>query len=76
MSSEVASVVPGASKYVDLAKSLGAVTGPLQNLSGLNRALGKLGMKPDTVAKFVPAVSDYIGKAGGSSVQSLLSSVL
>jgi Protein of unknown function VcgC/VcgE (DUF2780) len=73
---KIASVVPGASKYVDMAKSLGAVTGPLQNMAGLNGALGKLGMSPDTVAKFVPKVTDYIGKAGGSSVQSLLSSVL
>lgn len=72
---QVASLVPGASKYMDMAKSLGAVTGPLSNLAGLNGALGKLGMNPQTVSKFVPTVTDYLGKAGGSNVSSLLAGV-
>lgn len=73
---KIASLVPGASKYVDQAKKLGAVTGPLKNLAGLNGALGKLGMNSETVAKFVPTVTDYLGKAGGSSVQNMLATML
>src|SRR5882672_9579243 len=73
---KIASLVPGASKYMDQAKSLGAVTGPLKNLAGLNGALGKLGMNSETVAKFAPTVTDYLGKAGGSGVQKMLGSVL
>lgn len=73
--SKIANLVPGASKYMELAKSLGAVAGPLKNMAGLNGALGKLGMQPDTAGKFVPTVTDYLGKAGGSSVQGLLGKV-
>jgi len=73
---KVTSLVPGATKYMDTAKQLGAVAGPLGNLAGLNGALGKLGMKPETVAAFAPTVTDYIGKAGGSGVTSMLSAML
>lgn len=38
-SAEVTSLVPGDSGYLDSAKKLGAVTGPLKNLQGLNGAL-------------------------------------
>ena len=69
---KIASLVPGASGYVDTAKKLGAVTGPLKNLSGLNGALGKLGMNAETVAKFTPLVTNYLGKLGGPTVQNLL----
>jgi hypothetical protein len=73
---KVTSLVPGATKYMDTAKQLGAVAGPLGNVAGLNGALGKLGMKPETVAAFAPTVTDYIGKAGGSGVTSMLSGML
>ena len=73
---KIASLVPGASGYMETAKKLGAVAGPLKNVGGLNSALGKLGMSTETVQEFVPTVSDYLGKAGGSEVQSLLGTVL
>ncbi len=73
---KVASVVPGASKYMDMARSLGAVVGPLKNVAGLNGALGKLGMSTDTIARFIPAVTSFMGKAGGSTVTNLLATVL
>jgi Protein of unknown function VcgC/VcgE (DUF2780) len=73
---QVAAVIPGASKYLDKAKSLGAFTGNLDNVAGLNGALGKLGISPDTAARFIPAVTDFVGKAGGSKVGGLLKSVL
>lgn len=73
---KVANVVPGASKYMEMAKTLGAVAGPLKNVAGLNGALGKLGMSTDTIAKFIPAVTNFMGKAGGSTVSNLLAMVL
>ena len=72
---KIAAVVPGASNYMATAKSLGAVTGPIKDMKGLQGALGKLAMSPDVRAKFVPTVTDYIGKAGGDSVQKLLAGV-
>jgi hypothetical protein len=73
---KVASLVPGASGYLESAKKLGAVTGPLKNLQGLNGALGKLGMNADTIGKFTPMVTNYLGKAGGPTVQKMLAGAL
>ncbi len=73
---KVAGAIPGASKYLDKAKSLGAFTGSIGNSAGLNTALGKLGIPPETAAKFVPTVTDYVGKIGGSKVGALLKSAL
>jgi hypothetical protein len=73
---KVAAVVPGASKYMDQAKKLGAVTGPIKDMDGLKAALGRLAMSPDTIDKFVPAVTNLVGKAGGSNVGNLLAGVL
>ena len=73
---KITSLVPGASGYLESAKKLGAVTGPLKNLQGLNGALGKLGMNADTVAKFTPLVTDYLGKLGGPTVQTMLAGAL
>jgi tartrate dehydratase beta subunit/fumarate hydratase class I family protein len=61
---------------MDTAKQLGAVAGPLVNKAGLNGALAKLGMKPETVSKFAPTVTDYLGKIGGDSAKNLLASAL
>ena len=73
---KVAALVPGASKYMDSAKKLGAVTGPLKNAAGLNGALSKLGMKSETASRFAPAVTDYLGTAGGDSVKTMLAGIL
>jgi hypothetical protein len=73
---KIAAVIPGSKKYLDLAKSVGAVTGPIGNLAGLNSALGRLGFTPDKAAQFVPAVTDLVGKAGGPEVGKLLSGAL
>lgn len=73
--SKIANLLPGAGKYIDMAKSLGAVVGPLKNMMGLNKAFGKLGMNSETSAKFVPTVTDFLGTAGGDSVKGLLGKV-
>ena len=57
---KVAAAIPGASKYLDKAKQLGAVTGPLGDVAGLNSALGRLGIDQETAAKFVPAVKENV----------------
>jgi len=72
----VAKAVPGAQKYLDKAKSLGAYSGAVGNMAGLNGALSKLGIPPETSAKFVPAVTNYVGKMGGGKVGNLLKSAL
>jgi hypothetical protein len=73
---KLAAAIPGASGYLEKAKSLGAVNGPLKDLSGLNGALGKLGISPDTASKFLSELPGLVSKTGGEDVGKLLSSVL
>ena len=73
---QVAKAIPGASKYLDKAKSLGAYAGSLQNLGGLKGAFTKLGISPETTDKFIPLVTNYVGKIGGSKTGALLKSAL
>ena len=73
---KVAAAVPGASKYLEHAKSLGAVTGPLKDLAGLKGALGKLGIDEQTASKFLSAVPEVVSKMGGGDVGKLLGGVL
>jgi len=73
---KIASVIPGADKYLKAAADLGAVTGNLGDLKGLTGALGKLGMSADQSAKFTPAVTEQVGKLGGADLGKLLGSVL
>jgi Protein of unknown function VcgC/VcgE (DUF2780) len=71
---QVATLVPGAT-YLDTAKRLGAVTGPVTNMAGLHSALRRMGMSSETAARFVPAVKDYLSRAGGEPTQNLLADV-
>ena len=73
---KLAAAIPGASGYLDKAKSLGAVNGPLKDVGGLNAALGKLGIKPDTASKFLSELPGIVSKTGGEDAGKLLSSVL
>jgi hypothetical protein len=73
---QLSGAIPGASGLMDSAKSLGAVTGPLKNIAGLNSALSSLGIPPETVAQFVPTILDYMGKFGGNDATSLLTKAL
>ena len=73
--SKITSAIPGVDKYLDAAKSLGVLDSPITSLAGLKDALGKLGMSPDTISKFVPAAVSALGKVGGADVAGLLSSL-
>jgi hypothetical protein len=73
---KIAQAIPGSQKYLDAAKNLGAVTGPLTNSAGLNSAYSRLGIPPEKAAQFTPAVLDAVGKVGGDSARNLLASAL
>jgi hypothetical protein len=73
---KVAAAVPGANTYVQKAKDLGAVTGPITDASGLDAAYSKLGISPEIGAQVTPLVVNYVGKAAGPAVGGLLSSVV
>ena len=73
---KLAGAIPGASGYMDKAKSLGAVKGPLKDVGGLNAALGKLGISQGTASKFLSELPGLVSKTGGEDAGKLLSSVL
>ncbi len=50
--------------------------GQIGDLAGLTSSLGKLGISPDTAASFIPAVTDFVGKAGGSELGGKLAAAL
>jgi Protein of unknown function VcgC/VcgE (DUF2780) len=63
---QIAKVIPGASQYLDGAKALGLLKSPITDMAGLSKTMSGLGIKPETAAKMVPAVTDYVTKASPS----------
>jgi len=66
------SLIPGADTFMQSAKDLGAVTGPVGDRSGLTAAFSRLGMGSEMVPKFTQTLSDFVGKAGGQSASNLV----
>ena len=72
---KIASLIPGADKYLATAKSLGVVASPLLDMSDPDGALSSLGLSQDTISKFVPSVTDYLGNLGSEETSALLQQV-
>jgi hypothetical protein len=69
--------IPGADSFMKVAKSLGAVTGPVRNMTGLQSAFSKLGMGPEMIGKFAGVLNNsFKAAAGGDQAKSLLATVL
>lgn len=69
-------LIPGSDTYMQAAKDLGAVTGPIGDKAGLTSSFSKLGMGSDMVGKFSGVLSDFVGKTGGEPAKNLLATVL
>jgi hypothetical protein len=65
-------LIPGADTYMNSARDLGAVKGPVGDRAGLTSAFSRLGMGPDMVPKFTQVLSDFVGKAGGTPASNLV----
>jgi Protein of unknown function VcgC/VcgE (DUF2780) len=63
--------VPEAESYTKAASEKFG-PGKIADRTGLNSALTRLGMTPEQVTKFVPAVSDYVAKEGGDYAKNIL----
>jgi hypothetical protein len=82
--SQVAGAVPGMDALLSAAPSVDAggagvlskVGGSAAGLASAASAFSKLGLKPELVAKAVPVLTSFVGKAGGANVGSLLAGVL
>lgn len=74
--SAIAAIIPGADSYLNIANTVGKISGPLSSLDDVKPVFENLGMSGDMVGDFVPALSGYASMAGGSGVSDLLGSVL
>jgi len=83
---QVSNSVPGMSALLAAAPAMGSTKGTSGSLSQLTgqagglmaaaSAFSKLGLSPELVAKAVPILTQFVGKAGGANVASLLANVL
>ncbi len=74
--SAISAIIPGAESYLNIAKTVGKVSGPMSSLDDVKPIFENLGMSGDMVGEFVPALSGYASTVGGSGVSDLLGSVL
>lgn len=74
--STIAAIIPGADSYLNIANTVGKISGPMSSLDDVKPVFENLGMSGDMVSDFVPALSGYASMAGGSGVSDLLGSVL
>lgn len=59
-----------------LASGLGGDIGKLGSLASLAGGFSKLGMDSGMIGKFLPVILSFVGRKGGSGVQSILENVL
>lgn len=74
--SAISAIIPGSESYLNIAKTVGGISGPMSSLDDVKPIFENLGMSGDMVGDFVPALSGYASMAGGSGVSDLLGSVL
>jgi Protein of unknown function VcgC/VcgE (DUF2780) len=68
-------VLPNADKYVAAAQNAGVLTDPITDVGRLNSAMRKLGITPEKTSTMLGQMSNYVGKVGGESAQSMLTSL-
>lgn len=73
---KVASAIPNLNQLMDQAKGLGAFTGPITDMAGVDAAFEKLGMDKGKVNQFIPEITDFATKNGGQEVGNLLAGAL
>ena len=71
---KVWTAVPGMDGLLKAAPDVGPL--PATGLDSLTTSFSKLGLSPDMVSKAIPAVTKYVGKAGGKDVGKMLGNVL
>jgi hypothetical protein len=72
---KVAEAIPNLNTLMEQAKGLGAFTGQLTDMTGVNTAFEKLGMDKSKVNQFIPEITGFASKNGGEEVGNLLSGV-
>ena len=75
---QVSKAVPGIDGLLKAAPALGGSgsLGSLGAMAALAPAFQKLGISPAVAAKFIPAITQFVGSKGGADVAKLLASAL
>jgi hypothetical protein len=73
---KVSKSIPGLDNIMKDATNMGAITGPITSMAGVEQSFSKLGMNKDMVGKFVPEITKFATQSGGAEVGNLLSGVL
>lgn len=63
---QIGEVVPKQADYMAVAQRLGVYADAIESRAALNAGLGKIGVKPDQVAKVASELAGYITKAAGT----------
>jgi hypothetical protein len=73
---QIAEYIPRYADYIQGARDMGAFSESVSTPAQLDTAFSKIGMTPDQVGKFVPAVTGYLEKFGGRGVADLMTGAL
>ena len=72
----LAGYLPGADKYLKMAKDAGVLTDPITDMGRLNSAMEALGIDAATASKLYDQLGSVVGQAGGDSAKEMLSGLL
>ena len=73
---QIAELIPGVDSYLNIAKTVGGLTGNEKTLGDLSGTFDKLGLSTDQVGQLVPAVSGFLSAKGGSGVGDMFSGII
>ena len=68
--------IPGADKYIGMAREAGVLTDPITDVGRLTKAMESLGIDADTASSLFDQVGNVVGKAGGAEMQQMLEGLL
>jgi hypothetical protein len=68
--------VPNAAQSMQAVKQQGIVTGPLDDIDGYERTLANLGIGQPLASQIAPAVIEWLGAAGYSYEQDILTAIV
>ena len=68
--------IPGADKYVGMARDAGVLTDPITDVGRLTKAMDSLGIDADTASSLFDQVGNVVGQTGGAEMQQMLEGLL
>jgi len=73
---QIAEYIPRYAEYIQAARDMGLFAESIHTPAQLDTAFSKIGMTPEQVGKFTPAITGYLEKFGGRGVADLMTGAL